>query len=84
MSASDVKVLVGYDGSDDGMAALTFAATEAVAREGMLRIVYAVDDLSSTAPGHRLRCGRRPCGASSCSRRPGRSPTGWASHWRTS
>ena len=44
MSASDVKVLVGYDGSDDGMAALTFAATEAVAREGMLRIVYAVDD----------------------------------------
>lgn len=41
---SDVRILVGFDGSDDGMAALQFAADEAAARAATLHIVYAVDD----------------------------------------
>lgn len=44
MTTSDVRILVGFDGSDDSLAALSFAASEAVAREGHLHIVYAVDD----------------------------------------
>ena len=43
-SVNGVRILVGYDGSDDSVAALTFAATEAVARGGVLHLVYAVDD----------------------------------------
>ncbi len=39
-----VRILVGVDGSDDSLAALGFAANEAAARGGVLRIVYAVDD----------------------------------------
>ena len=44
MTTPDVVILVGFDGSDDSLAALSFAASEAAAREGRLHIVYAVDD----------------------------------------
>lgn len=41
---AEVRILVGYDGSDDGVAALNFGVAEAVARGGVLHLVYAVDD----------------------------------------
>lgn len=44
MNNTDVVILVGYDGSDDGLAAVTFGASEAIARAGVLKLVYAVDD----------------------------------------
>lgn len=44
MTNQDVTVLVGYDGSDDGLAALNFGASEAAARSARLHIVYAIDD----------------------------------------
>ena len=50
MTTTDVHIVVGFDGSDDATSALSFAAAEALAREGDLRIVYAIDDtmLNST------------------------------------
>jgi nucleotide-binding universal stress UspA family protein len=44
MTTTDIRILVGFDGSDDSMAALEFASTEAATRAGVLHIVYAVDD----------------------------------------
>ena len=44
MTTPDIRILIGFDGSDDSMAALEFAATEAAVRSGVLHIVYAVDD----------------------------------------
>jgi len=44
MTTGEIKILVGYDGSDDGVAALQFAASEAVARGGRLSLVFSVDD----------------------------------------
>lgn len=44
-SLSPVRVVVGFDGSDDSLAALAYAAFEARSRQGTLHIVYAVDDL---------------------------------------
>lgn len=41
---SDIRILVGCDGSDDAAAALAFAAAEARDRDGILHLVHAVDD----------------------------------------
>lgn len=38
------RILVGYDSSADARAALDFAIAEAKARDGVLHVVYAVDD----------------------------------------
>lgn len=38
------RILVGFDGSDDSVAALQYAADEAAASDATLRIVFAVDD----------------------------------------
>ena len=38
------RILVGYDSSADARAALDFAIAEAKARDGLLHVVYAVDD----------------------------------------
>ncbi|MDR1711924.1 MAG: universal stress protein [Propionibacteriaceae bacterium] len=42
--AGPPRILVGYDGSDDAYAALTFAVREAQADEAEVVLVYAVDD----------------------------------------
>ena len=44
MPSSVPRVLVGYDGSDDGRAAIEFAVGEALLRDADLHLVYAVDD----------------------------------------
>lgn len=50
MTTSDTRIVVGFDGSDDALAALAFGAREALARSGELRIIFAIDDtvLNST------------------------------------
>lgn len=44
MTNPDVRIVVGFDGSDDSLAALGFGAAEAIARGGELLLAYAVDD----------------------------------------
>ncbi|MDR1767364.1 MAG: universal stress protein, partial [Propionibacteriaceae bacterium] len=38
------RIIVGYDGSEDAVAALEYAVAEALARQSSLALVYAVDD----------------------------------------